>query len=75
MSIVDDLIENLVERNAVKLNGALTISLVEGGLAVRGRLFSTLRDQRKGKDLLSVEIPVDAQVTVSEVVIPLPQIR
>ena len=75
MSLVDDLVENLVERNAIKLNGALTVSLVEGGLAVRGRLFSTLRDQRKGKDLLNVEIPVDAQVKVSEVVIPLPQIR
>ena len=75
MSVVDDLVENLVERNAIKLNGALTISLVEGGLAVKGRLLSTLRDQRKGKDLLNVEIPVDAQVKVSEVVIPLPQLR
>jgi hypothetical protein len=75
MSIVDDLVENLVERNAVKLNGALTISLVDGGLTVKGRLFSTLRDQKKGKDLLDVEIPVDAQVKVSDVVIPLPQIR
>jgi hypothetical protein len=75
MSVVDELVENLVERNAVKLNGALTISLVDGGLAVKGRLFSTLRDQKKGKDLLNVEIPVDAQVKVSEVVIPLPQIR
>jgi hypothetical protein len=75
MSIVDDLVENLVERNAVKLNGALTIALVDGGLTVKGRLFSTLRDQKKGKDLLNVEIPVDAQVRVGEVVIPLPQIR
>jgi hypothetical protein len=75
MSIVDDLVENLVERNAIKLNGTVTVSLVDGGLAVKGRLFSTLRDQRKGKDLLNVEIPVDAQVKVSEVVIPLPQIR
>jgi hypothetical protein len=75
MSVVDELVENLVERNAVKLNGVLTISLVDGGLAVKGRLFSTLRDQKKGKDLLNVEIPVDAQVKVSEVVIPLPQIR
>ena len=75
MSIVDDLVENLVERNVIKVNGALTVSLVDGGLAVKGRLFSTLRDQRKGKDLLNVEIPVDAQVKVSEVVIPLPQIR
>lgn len=75
MSVVDDLVENLVERNAVRLNGTMTISLVDGGLTVKGRLFSTLRDQRKGKDLLNVEIPVDAQVNVSEVVIPLPQIR
>ena len=75
MSIVDDLVENLVERNTVKLNGTLTIALVDGGLAVRGKLFSTLRDQKKGRDLLNVEIPVDAHVRVGEVVIPLPQIR
>ena len=75
MSIVDDLVENLVERNAVKLNGTLTISLVEGGLAVKGRFYSTLRDQKKGKDLLNVDIPVDAQVRVSDVVVPVPQIK
>ena len=75
MSVVDDLVENLVERNAIKLNGALTISLVEGGLAIKGRLLSTLRDQKKGRDLLNVDIPVDAQVKVSEVLIPLPQLR
>lgn len=74
MSIVDDLVENLVERNVVKVNGALTVSFVDGGLTVKGRLSSTLRDQKKGKDLLNVEIPVDAQVSVREVVIPLPQI-
>jgi hypothetical protein len=75
MSIVDDLVENLVERNAVKLNGTLTISLVDGGLAVKGRFYSTLRDQKKGKDLLNVDIPVDAQVRVGDVVIPVPQIK
>jgi hypothetical protein len=75
MSIVDDFVENLVERNAVKLNGTLTISLIDGGLAVRGKLLSTLRDQRKNKDVFSAEVPVDAQVKVSEVVIPLPKIR
>ena len=75
MSIVDDLVENLVERNAVKLNGTLTISLVDGGLAVKGRFYSTLRDQKKGKDLLNVDIPVDAQVRVCDVVIPVPQIK
>lgn len=75
MSIVDDLVENLVERNAIKLNGALTISLIDGGLTVKGRVYSTLRDQKKGKDLLNVDIPVDAQVRVGDVVIPVPQIK
>ena len=75
MSIVDDLIENLVERNAIKLNGALTISLVDGGLVVKGRLHSTIQDQKKNKDLLNVDIPVDAQVRVGDVVVPVPQIK
>ena len=75
MSIVDDLIENLVERNTIKLNGALTVALVDGGLKVKGRLFSTVRDQKKAKDLLKVEIPVDADLRVGTLVIPLPPIK
>ena len=47
MSIVDDLVANLVERNAIALNGAFTIALVDGGITVKGTVFSTLRDQRK----------------------------
>jgi hypothetical protein len=75
MSIVDDLIENLVERNAVDLNGTFTISVIDGGLRVKGHLLSTIRDDKKKKDLLTVDAPIDAQVTVGEIVIPLPQIK
>jgi hypothetical protein len=75
MSIVDDLVENLVERNAVRLNGSFTITLVNGGIALEGHVFSTLRDQRKNKDLLNINAPVAADITVGEIVIPLPQIR
>ena len=75
MSIVDDLIENLVERNAVRLNGTLTISLVEGGMKIRGQVLSTLRDQKKNKDVVNIAVPVDAEVRVGAVVIPLPQPR
>ena len=74
MSIVDDLIENLVERNAIDLNGTLTVALVDGGLKVKGTVFSTVRDQKKNKNLLNVSIPVDADVKVGDVVIPLPPI-
>jgi hypothetical protein len=47
MSIVDDFVENLVERNALRLTGALSIALVDGGLSISGALRSTLRDQKR----------------------------
>jgi hypothetical protein len=75
MSIVDDLIENLVERNAVRLSGSFTVTLINGGVAMKGHVTSTLRDQRKNKDVLNIDAPVDAEVTVGEIVIPLPQIK
>jgi hypothetical protein len=75
MSIVDDLVENLIERNAIRLNGTFTITLIEGGIALKGQVLSALRDQRKNKDVLNVNAPIDAEVSVGEIVIPLPQIR
>ena len=42
---------------------------------MNGQLFSTLRDQRKNKDVLNINAPVDADIKVGEIVIPLPQIR
>jgi hypothetical protein len=74
MSIVDDLVENIVERNGIRVVGAMTIELVDGGLRISGALRSVLRDQRKSKDLLNVNIPVVANLKVSEVVIQLPSI-
>jgi len=74
MSIVDDLIANLVDRNVLRLSGALAIKLVDGGLSINGTLRSTLRDQKKNKDVLNINVPVDAHVTVADVVIPLPKI-
>jgi hypothetical protein len=75
MSIVDDLIENLVERNAVKLRGSLSIALVDGGLKVTGHVFSTVLDQKKNKTILNVDAPIDTDLKVSDVVIPLPPIK
>jgi hypothetical protein len=75
MSIVDDLVSNLVERNTIRLNGAFTITLVDGGVTLKGQLFSTLHDQKKNKDIFHIKAPIDADVRVGEIVIPLPQIR
>ena len=72
MSIVDDFVENLVERNGLRLTGTLAIQLVDGGIKISGVLRSVVRDQKKNKDLLNVNIPVVANVKVSEIVVPLP---
>jgi hypothetical protein len=74
MSIVDDLVANLVERNSVKLNGSLTIALTDGAVTIKGTLASTLRDQNKNRDILKVNIPVDASVRVGDLVVPVPKI-
>ena len=75
MSIVDDLVSNLVERNTIRLNGTFTISLIDGGVSLKGQVLSTVRDQKKNKDLLNIKAPIAADVKVGDIVIPLPQIR
>ena len=74
MSIVDDLISNLVERNGLRLTGALSIKLLDGGVSIKGTIVSTVRDQKKNKDVLNVNIPIDAQVKVADIVIPVPHL-
>ena len=75
MSLVDDLIENLVERNVIDVNGTFTIAVVDGGVRIKGTLMSVTRDQKKNKQILKVDVPVDAQVSVGTIVIPLPPIK
>lgn len=75
MSIVDDLVSNLAERHSIGLNGAFTITLVDGGVKVKGQVLSILRDQKKNKDVVKINAPVDADVKVASIVIPLPQIK
>jgi hypothetical protein len=72
MSIVDDFVENLVERNGVRVSGAMTVELVDGGLRISGAVRSVLRDQKKSKDVLNVNIPVVANLKVGDVVVKLP---
>jgi hypothetical protein len=75
MAIFDDLISNLIERNVIRLNGTFTITLVDGGVALKGNVASLVRDQKKNKDVVRINAPVEAQVKVGTIVIPLPQIH
>jgi hypothetical protein len=75
MSLVDDLIENLVERNAIDLNGTFSVALVDGGVRITGTAMSTVRDQKKNKAILKANVPIDARVSIGAIVIPVPQIK
>ena len=75
MSLVDDLIENLVERNAIDLNGTFTVTLVDGGLRITGTAMATMRDEKKNRQILKAAVPIDAKVGIGTIVIPLPQIK
>ena len=74
MSIVDDLIANLVQRNALLLNGTLKIALVDAGARIDGAIVCTVRDQEKKKDILTINAPVAATLRVGDLVIPVPKI-
>jgi len=71
MSIIDDLINDIVKNNSVTLDGVITISFVNGGVTINGNVNSTLQDNKKHKNLLKVTVPVEAQVGVPEIVVPL----
>src|SRR5688500_8849148 len=43
MSLFDDLVSNLIERNVIRVNGTFTITLVDGGVALKGNVASIVR--------------------------------
>lgn len=70
MSIIDDLVKALLERNEIILNGGITIGLVNGGVKMKGEVSSAVRDRQKNKITATMVVPLSAQVGVGELVIP-----
>ena len=71
MSIIDDLVKALLERNEIILNGGITIGLVNDGVKMKGEVSSAIRDRQKNKITATMVVPLSAQVGVGELVIPL----
>jgi len=71
MSIIDDLVKALLERNEIILNGGITIGLVNGGVKMKGEISNVIRDRQKNKITATMVVPISAQVGVGELVIPL----
>jgi hypothetical protein len=71
MWLLDDLIKALVERNEIVLNGGITIGLVNGGVKLKGEISGAVQDRQKNnKTIATMVLPLSAQVTVGELVIP-----
>lgn len=70
MSVIDDLLKAWLEKNVISLNGGITIALVKGGVKMRGEISSTVQDTKKGKNLATMVIPLNAQVGIGELKIP-----
>ena len=70
MSVIDDLVKALLERNEVILNGGITIGLVNGGVKFKGELSSAVRDRQKNKTIVRMVAPLSAQVVIGDLVIP-----
>jgi hypothetical protein len=70
MSIIDDLLKTWLERNAITLNGGITIALVNGGIKMQGEISSNVLDTKKNKSVATMVIPLSAQVGIGEIVVP-----
>ena len=74
MSIVNELIEKLVEKNGIDLSGTFTVSVVPGGVTVKGRALTVVID-RPSKEIFRADTDINMQLSVGELVIPLPRIK
>ena len=70
MSVLDDLVKTLLERNTITLNGGITVGLGPGGVKLRGEINSTVHDTKKNKNVATMVIPLSAQVGIGELKIP-----
>jgi hypothetical protein len=71
MWLIDDLIKALAERNQIVLNGGITIGLVDGGVKMKGEISGAVQDRQKNnKTIATMVVPLSAQVTVGELIVP-----
>jgi hypothetical protein len=74
MSVLNDLIEDLFERNSVQVGGGISIALVENAIKIKGELGSTIKDKKKSKIIATLVVPVGAEISVRELTIPIPRL-
>ena len=71
MSIIDDIIRALVDRNEVIIRGAITVGLTDGAVKMSADLRTEIQDKKNNnKTVARMLVPLSARAVVDEMVIP-----
>jgi hypothetical protein len=71
MSIIDDIIRALIDRNEVIIKGAVTVGLTDGAVKMSADLRTEIQDKKNNnKTVARMLVPLSATAKVDELVIP-----
>lgn len=71
MSVIDDIIRLLVDRNEVVIKGAITVGLEDGAVKLSADLRTDILEKKEPKKLIArMLVPMSARAKVDEMVIP-----
>jgi len=71
MSVIGNLIRELIERNDVVVRGAITVGLTDGAVKMSADLRTEFQDrENQNKPFARMLIPMSARASVDEMVIP-----
>jgi hypothetical protein len=71
MSIIDDIVRALIDRNEVIIKGAITIGLTDGAVKMSADLRTEIQDKKNNnKTVARMLVPLSARAVVDEMVIP-----
>ena len=72
MSIIDDIIRALVDRNEIVIRGAITVGLTDGAVKLSADLRAEIQDKKNNnKPVARMLVPMSARAVVDEMVIPI----
>ena len=71
MSIIDDIIRALVDRNEIVIKGAITVGLTDGAVKLSADLRTEIQDKNNNnRPVARMLVPMSARAVVDELVIP-----
>lgn len=72
MSIIEEIVKALIDRNGIVIRGAITIGLTDGAVKLSADLRSEIQDKsNKNKPIARMLIPMSARAVVDEMIIPI----